>query len=294
MTPAQLDRDEFAFSSLFKQEYHHAGTPFHGKQDSSRMSKDSLLHPATYPTGIIDVFAHAPLEGNPLAVVEQADALSGEQMRRIAGEFNQAETTFILASTRADRRLRSFTASGAEVFGAGHNALGAWLWLGERGAFGDLARPVTLHQEIGEDVLPITLERIDGRVRGTMRQAALRLFPPLHDLRPLALALGLTDSDLLTTPAPRPADTGATHLLVRARNPAIVDQARPDAPALLAVLQAAGAEGCYLYAFDPETGATPMRAFSTPPSACGRTRPPAPPPGRWRPVWPMKGWLPQH
>jgi hypothetical protein len=56
--------------------------------------------------GLIDVFADAPLTGNPLAVVQGADGLSGDQMRRIAGEFNQAETTFILQSTRADRKLR--------------------------------------------------------------------------------------------------------------------------------------------------------------------------------------------
>jgi Phenazine biosynthesis-like protein len=45
--------------------------------------------------GIIDVFAESPLSGNPLAVVEGADALSDAQMRRIAGEFNQAETTYL-------------------------------------------------------------------------------------------------------------------------------------------------------------------------------------------------------
>ena len=82
--------------------------------------------------GLIDVFADEPLTGNPLAVVQAADELSEEQMRQLAGEFNQAESTFILESTRADRKLRSFTASGAEIFGAGHNALGAWLWLGEQ------------------------------------------------------------------------------------------------------------------------------------------------------------------
>ena len=40
--------------------------------------------------GLIDVFADSPLTGNPLAVVQDADGLSYEQMRRIAGEFNQA------------------------------------------------------------------------------------------------------------------------------------------------------------------------------------------------------------
>ncbi|PYE24085.1 PhzF family phenazine biosynthesis protein [Rhizobium sp. PP-F2F-G20b] len=77
--------------------------------------------------GIIDVFADVPLTGNPLAVVQGADDLSNETMRRIAGEFQQAETTSILRSTRADWKLRSFIASGAEVFGAGHKAHGSGL-----------------------------------------------------------------------------------------------------------------------------------------------------------------------
>ena len=52
-------------------------------------------------------------------------------MQAIAREFNQSETAFILAPERpgATVRLRSFTPIGAEVFGAGHNALGCWLWL---------------------------------------------------------------------------------------------------------------------------------------------------------------------
>src|SRR4051794_30254409 len=104
--------------------------------------------------GLIDVFADTPLSGNPLAAVEDADGLSVTQMKRIAGEFNQAETTFIMQSTRADRKLRSFTASGVEVAGAGHNALGAWLWLAEHGDLGPLKSPRTFRQEIGSDVLP--------------------------------------------------------------------------------------------------------------------------------------------
>jgi predicted PhzF superfamily epimerase YddE/YHI9 len=80
--------------------------------------------------GIIDVFGESPLSGNPLAVVEDADALTDPQMRAVSREFNQAETTFLLRSSRADWKLRSFTAAGVEVFGAGHNSLGAWLWTG--------------------------------------------------------------------------------------------------------------------------------------------------------------------
>src|SRR5688572_13023227 len=55
--------------------------------------------------GLIDVFADVPLSGNPLAVVEGADGLTDDTMRRIAREFNQAETTFLLKSDRADWKL---------------------------------------------------------------------------------------------------------------------------------------------------------------------------------------------
>ena len=214
---------------------------------------------AKLTAGLIDVFAEEPLGGNPLAVVEDADGLSDTQMRRIAGEFNQAETTFLVKSHRADHKLRSFTASGAEVFGAGHNALGAWLWMGELGLLGSLDVPRTFRQEIGNDVLPITLARIDGRIHGRMRQAPLRLSEPMTDTRALAGALGLSPRDLVPLPEARVADTGAAHLLVRARNAATVDCAAPSTDALLSVLQAAGAEGCYLYAFDP---AAPARAYT--------------------------------
>lgn len=209
--------------------------------------------------GLIDVFAETPLSGNPLAVVENADELSVAQMKRIAGEFNQAETTFIMQSKRADRKLRSFTASGAEVGGAGHNALGAWLWLAEHGDLGPLNSPQTFHQEIGGEVLPITLVSEGGRIHGRMGQMPLKLFPPIDNIAPLADALGLSVDDILTTPPPRAGDTGAAHLLVRVRDKASVDKAKPAAEALLSVLSSAGAEGCYVYAHNSRS---PERAYA--------------------------------
>ena len=214
--------------------------------------------------GLIDVFADEPLTGNPLAVVQAADELSEEQMRRLAGEFNQAETTFILESARADRKLRSFTANGTEIFGAGHNALGAWLWLGEHGDLGPLTTPQTFYQEIGTDVLPIELEKIGARVHGRMRQAPLRLLDPLGNVDPLAKALGLDPCEILPQPTPRPAYTGATHLLVRVVNPETVDKTNPAAKELLGVLKAAGAEGCYIYAFDANRPQTAYARFFNP------------------------------
>src|SRR2546428_4023619 len=84
---------------------------------------------------IVDVFTREPLAGNPLALVPDADGLDSETMRRLGREFNQSETTFVLEPTRpdADWRLRFFTPDGTEVYGAGHNALGAWWWLAASG-----------------------------------------------------------------------------------------------------------------------------------------------------------------
>jgi trans-2,3-dihydro-3-hydroxyanthranilate isomerase len=102
---------------------------------------------------IADVFATGPLTGNALAVVPDADALDVATMRALAREFNQSETTFRCTPTvpAADWRLRSFTAAGHEVGGAGHNALGAWLWLAHAGRVG----AGTHAQQLGDDVLAV-------------------------------------------------------------------------------------------------------------------------------------------
>ena len=112
---------------------------------------------ASYPFVLIDVFTEKPLSGNPLAVVPGADGLDAETMQAIAREFNFSETTFTLTprSPGATRRLRSFSPT-AEVFGAGHNALGAWWAILERG---DVPLPegeTTFWQELGDRVLPVS------------------------------------------------------------------------------------------------------------------------------------------
>jgi trans-2,3-dihydro-3-hydroxyanthranilate isomerase len=195
--------------------------------------------------GLIDVFASIPLTGNPLAVVLGADELPEPALPRIAMEFNQPETTFVLRPRRgATRRLRSFTAGGSEVVGAGHNALGAWWWLVHRGEVeGD-----TLRQELGDEVLDVLVARPDGRVVIEMRQGRPCLGAEVAAAELMA-PLGLADDDLDGEPA-RVVSTGAAHLLVCARSRGAVSAAAPDFDALASTCRAAGAQGCYLYATD--------------------------------------------
>lgn len=87
----------------------------------------------------IDVFSHRPGDGNPLAVVLDAEGLDDADMRRFAAWTNLSETSFLLPPTEAGRaagadyRVRIFTPRRGELPFAGHPTLGtchAWLEAG--------------------------------------------------------------------------------------------------------------------------------------------------------------------
>ncbi len=73
----------------------------------------------------VDVFTAEPGLGNPVAVVLDAEGLTGAQMQRLANWTNLSETTFVLAPTKpgADYRARIFTPSRELPF-AGHPTIG--------------------------------------------------------------------------------------------------------------------------------------------------------------------------
>ena len=95
---------------------------------------------------IVNVFAEeAALSGNALSVIEDARALSDEEMQAIALQFNLSETTFVLPSEVATARVRIFTPSFELPF-AGHPTLGAAHVVAELGSAADA---VTLEMKAG-------------------------------------------------------------------------------------------------------------------------------------------------
>ena len=73
---------------------------------------------------LVDVFTDRAFGGNPLAVLPDAEGLSGAQMQAIAREFYLSETTFVTPGSAPGRfRVRIFT-PGAELPFAGHPIVG--------------------------------------------------------------------------------------------------------------------------------------------------------------------------
>jgi trans-2,3-dihydro-3-hydroxyanthranilate isomerase len=229
---------------------------------------DRRIVTATVPFYLVDVFAERPLAGNPLAVVTQAELLDEAVFPLVAREFNQSETTFLLPSTQgATWRLRSFTPTGEEVVGAGHNALGAWWWLAKAGQLELRDGGGRFTQQLADRVFPVdVVAGADGCPAAiAMEQAAPRFGSTAAQPATLASALGLKADDLHTDVPAQVVDTGAAHLLVAAVDRNAVDCAQPNASALRAELQAVRGQGCYLYSLDPPSrNATAYTRFFNP------------------------------
>ncbi len=143
----------------------------------------------------VDVFSAVPYRGNPVAVILDAEGLSGQDMARIASWTNLSETTFVLSPTdpSADYRLRIFTPARELPF-AGHPTLGsaaAWLHAG-----GTPRSAGTLVQEC--DAGLVQLRRDASDVLSFAAPEVIRSGPLDEDhVQAIATALGVDRTDIL-------------------------------------------------------------------------------------------------
>lgn len=220
------------------------------------------------PYMVLDVFTDRPFAGNPLAVVFESDNLSDSRTMQIAREFGYSETTFILRprQAQADWRLRSFTTS-MEVFGAGHNALGAWWALASTGRLRLHASSNIFHQELGNDILPVEISSIGGSPTSIyMRQKKAVFGEALEALDLLAKAFGLPQR-VFEVPGfrPTPVSTGVRHLMVPLTDLASLRAVSINSDALAAVTKSTNCGGCYLFTRETlESASTAHARFFTP------------------------------
>lgn len=176
----------------------------------------------------VDVFSAVPFRGNPVAVVLDADRLSGEQMQAIAGWTNLSETTFVCKATdpRADYRLRIFTPK-SELQFAGHPTIGSAYAVLRSGLKPSLAG--RLVQECGKGLINL---RVDGeRLFLALPKPGLRDLPSQR-LGALAAALGAGPESVRASAI---VDVGIAWLTLQLSNAEMVRGLRPDLAQLRAL-----------------------------------------------------------
>ena len=193
----------------------------------------------------LDVFADRPGNGNPLAVVLDADGLPDEAMQAIARWTRLPETTFVLAPTApgASYRVRMFSPR-REVPFAGHPSVGTAHVLLETGR----VAPVDglLHQQCEVGVLPLSVEG-DGAARtlavrtpkARVMEVATRDDPRLVD------ALGALPAGALP---PALVDGGRRWWLAEVADEAALRAATPDWDAIAALAESTGSMGVCAFA----------------------------------------------
>ncbi len=103
---------------------------------------------------VYDVFTDTPLQGNPLAIVLDAEGLDAAAMQRIAREFNLSETVFVRPAHENPvhaASIRIFTPNHEMPF-AGHPTVGTAVALSELGggAAGESTSLLVIEEAIGD------------------------------------------------------------------------------------------------------------------------------------------------
>lgn len=202
---------------------------------------------------VLDVFTDQKYTGNPLAVIRTDGDLPAEAYGRIAQEFGYSETSFLTYIEYENvLKIRSFTPTGIEVGGAGHNLLGAVCMVMQ--TLPDLLlspiQPVVIMMDT-----PIKLLIGDGTVSMVQQPAVIGATVPRGAL---AEALALTMEDLGQGElVPTMVSTEVNHLMVPLKDSDALDRAWADKGKLAGLSAEFGFEGVYCFVL-AEEGSTYM------------------------------------
>jgi trans-2,3-dihydro-3-hydroxyanthranilate isomerase len=178
---------------------------------------------------VLDVFTDAPLAGNPLAVVLDADGIDDARMQAIAREFNLSETVFVLPPENPmhSARIRIFT-PGAELPFAGHPTVGTAVYLAHQRLAagtsdgGDAEAVLVLEEAVGPVRCGVFVKGRHSPAAGHAVFDVPRVPEPIParlDREALAAALGLLPAEIgFENHQPTVFSAGAPYLFVPVRD----------------------------------------------------------------------------
>lgn len=171
---------------------------------------------------ILDVFSHRPLEGNQLAVFEDALDVPDTLLQALAREIGFSETVFLAAGdSEADAQMRIFTPA-SEVPFAGHPTLGTAI------AYHVRTGASRVRLRTGRGLVTVSVSPSQGRsFRGSMQQPIPTVSVAANADAVLG-AIGVSRSELPIMVY----DNGIAHVFVVLSHPDQVAALRPDFQAL--------------------------------------------------------------
>ena len=186
------------------------------------------------PFHTLDVFTSIAMEGNPLAVVLEADGLDAAGMQKIAREFNLSETVFVLEPNDPvnTARIRIFTPVRELPF-AGHPIVGTAALLGILRAPQLMARAdigVVIEAKVG--LVHCTVRHLRGQaVRASFTLPVLpQRTGEAAGNDAIAAALGLSPDDIgFDNHYPTLFSAGVPYTCVPLKSRAALAAVRPDA-----------------------------------------------------------------
>lgn len=211
-----------------------------------------------------DVFTTAKFAGNPLAIVEDADGLSTEQMQTICREFNLSETIFVMApaSPANTAKVRIFYPGGEMPF-AGHPTVGCAVHLASKKYKPGCAFETEIRLEEVAGLVPVKVTRIGDVPRAQFTAPVIAWAPDVEQPQSgvIAKALGLDDADIgFTTHTAQLLQGGTRCLLVPVGSRAALQRARPCEPHWSALIAPLGTDMAYLYTVGGDRTETAYRA----------------------------------
>ncbi|MCC9017638.1 MULTISPECIES: PhzF family phenazine biosynthesis protein [Flavobacterium] len=205
---------------------------------------------------VLDVFSNESYKGNPLSVVFTDGNLKLETYQDISKEFGYSETSFVYYSTREKALMvRSFTPTGIEIDGAGHNLLGA--------VCGALLKGMPIFDEQNESELfvimkhsaiplTVTLDPVTfyPLVQMHQKSAVIKQEIPTYKI---AVALGLKIEDLdVNAFVPTIVNTEVAHAMVPIKSSQILNSFVPDNQLLIEISKEYKFEGFYCFTIADE------------------------------------------
>ncbi|GAB4579232.1 MAG: PhzF family phenazine biosynthesis protein [Anaerolineales bacterium] len=220
----------------------------------------------TYPFLQVDAFTTQPLQGNPCAVIFDADPLDAPTMQAIAREMNLSETAFVFRSDKADFRARYFTPA-EEIPLAGHPTIATVYGLIETERLNLMADHQTITLELQAGVIHVEIYSKKDRVQRIVMAQKKPMFLQTFTPETVMPAFGLRVEDALPGVPIQVVSTGTPQLMIPVRDQDVLRRIVVNVPAYTELRQKGAFFSPHLFCLGgvTERGDTFARHFGVPP-----------------------------